>query len=73
MGFSVLIYIIFPGLFPSWPSWMTPVAQETSKKTEISTLLNTFERKMKNIGEKQVALKPKEKAVLLLLASGMNI
>ena len=52
---------------------MTPVAQETSKKTEISTLLNTFERKMKNIGEKQVALKPKEKAVLLLLASGMNI
>jgi hypothetical protein len=34
---------------------MTPVAQETSKKTEIATLLNTFERKMKNIGEKQVA------------------
>lgn len=27
---------------------------ETSKKTEIATLLNTFERKMKNIGEKQV-------------------
>jgi len=27
---------------------------ETAKKTEISTLLNTFERKMKTIGEKQV-------------------
>lgn len=27
---------------------------ETAKKTEISTLLNTFERKMKAIGEKQV-------------------
>jgi len=27
---------------------------ETAKKTEIATLLNTFERKMKSIGEKQV-------------------
>lgn len=27
--------------------------EETAKKTEIATLLNTFERKMKSIGEKQ--------------------
>lgn len=32
------------------------LSQESAKKTEIATLLNTFERKMKNIGEKQAKI-----------------